>query len=56
METVTIPKREYESLKKKAKLDEELLISLIKGLEDIRVRRIKPWKKKYKKIVNQLNI
>jgi len=45
METVTIPKKEYETLKKKAKADEELLISLVKGLEDIKGGRIKPWKK-----------
>ena len=44
METVTIPKEEYDSLKKKAKLDEELLIKLIKGLEDVKEGRIKPWK------------
>ena len=44
-ETVTIPKEEYELLKKKAELDEELLISLIRGLEDIKAGRIKPWKK-----------
>jgi hypothetical protein len=45
METVTIPKKEYEKLKKKAELDEELLVSLVKGLEDIRAGRIKPWDK-----------
>ncbi len=45
METITIPKKEYESLKKKAEPDEELLISLVKGLEDIKAGRIKPWKK-----------
>jgi|TARA_B100001971_G_C17667255_1_gene275743 PHD/YefM family antitoxin component YafN of YafNO toxin-antitoxin module len=44
-ETVTIPKEEYESLKKKAELDEELLVSLVKGLEDIKAGRIKPWEK-----------
>lgn len=44
-ETVTIPKEEYEALKKKAELDDDLLISLVKGLEDIRAGRIKPWKK-----------
>ncbi len=45
METVTIPKEEYELLKKKAHVDEDLLISLINGLEDIKAGRIKPWKK-----------
>jgi len=46
MESVTIPKKEYEELKKKAELDEDLLISLVKGLEDIKEGRIKPWGKK----------
>ena len=45
METVTISKEEYESLKKKATVDEDLLLSLVRGLEDIRAGRIKPWKK-----------
>lgn len=44
METVTIPKEEYQALKQKAALDENLLISLINGLEDIKAGRIKPWK------------
>jgi hypothetical protein len=45
METVTIPKEEYEMLKHKAEVDEDLLVSLVKGLEDIKAGRIKPWKK-----------
>jgi len=45
METVTITKMEYKKLKEKAKIDEDLLISLVKGLEDIKAGRIKPWKK-----------
>ncbi len=45
-ETVTIPKEEYTDLKKKATLGSELLIDLIKGLEDIRHGRIKLWKRK----------
>jgi len=44
METVTIPKKEYEKLKKEAEADTELLIKLVKGLEDIKAGRIKPWK------------
>ena len=44
METVTIPKEEYEILKKKADVDESLLLSLVKGLEDIKAGRVKPWK------------
>jgi len=45
METITIPKAEYEILKNKAKVDEDLLVSLVKGLEDIKAGRIKPWKR-----------
>ena len=45
METITIPKEEYKMLKKKADVDEDLLISLVKGLEDIKAGRTKPWKK-----------
>ncbi len=45
METVTIPKQEYKLLKHKAELDEDLLISLVKGLEEIKAGKIKPWKK-----------
>jgi len=45
MGTVTISKEEYETLKEKAELDESLLISLVKGLEDVKAGRIKPWKK-----------
>ena len=45
METVTIPKEEYENLKEKAEVDESLLISLVKGLEDIKAGRVKPWKR-----------
>ena len=47
MQTVTIPKQEYETLKKKAELDEDLLIKLIRGLEDIKSGRIKEWKGKF---------
>mgnify|MGYP001220977062 CR=1 FL=1 len=46
METVTIPKTEYEDLKKKAELDEELLQSFVRGLEDIKAGRITPFKAK----------
>ena len=44
METVTIAREEYETLKQKAALDENMLLSLIQGLEDIKAGRIKPWK------------
>ncbi|HLD88927.1 MAG TPA: hypothetical protein VI894_01845 [Candidatus Nanoarchaeia archaeon] len=44
-ETITISKSEYKNLKTKAELSESILIKLVKGLEDIREGRIKPWKK-----------
>ena len=44
METVTVPKEEYERLKKESEVDEELLASLVRGLEDIKAGRIKLWK------------
>ena len=44
METVTISKEEYNMLTHKAEVDEDLLVSLVKGLEDIKAGRIKPWK------------
>ena len=47
---VTIPKERYIELKKRANLDEELLIKLIRGLEDIKAGRIKEWKFKKAKI------
>ena len=46
--TVTIPKKEYNSLKKKAGVNEELLVQLVRGVEDVREGRIKPWKSKFK--------
>jgi len=44
METMTITKQEYSSLKRKAEADEGLLVKLVKGLEDIRAGRVKAWK------------
>ena len=41
---ISIPQEKYFELKQKAELDEELLIKLIKGLEDIKEGRIKEWK------------
>lgn len=44
METVTIPKQEYEKLKMQANLDMELLKQLIESFKDIkqgRFRRVK---------------
>jgi len=43
-ETVTIPKKEYARLKKCEETEKDLLVSLVKGLEDIQHGRIKPWK------------
>ena len=45
MKTVKITKKEYNSLKEKAKLSDSLLLELVKGLEDIKHGRIKPYKK-----------
>ena len=44
METVTIPKQEYEHLKEQAEIDVELLQQLTASLRDIKkgnVRRVK---------------
>ena len=41
-DAVTMLKEEYEYLKKKS---EDLLLSLVKGLEDIKEGRIRPRKK-----------
>lgn len=43
METVTIPKAEYKRLKRLEEVDNELLIKIVKGLEDIKAGRIKKW-------------
>lgn len=45
METVQISKQEYKQLKKEAELKEDLLVKLVRGLEDIKAGRIKLWKK-----------
>lgn len=45
METITIPKKEFEILKKKSQIVDDLFFKLVKGLEDIRTGRIKLWKK-----------
>ena len=42
---IEISKDEYKELKRKAEIDEELLTKLVRGLEDIRLGRIKLWKK-----------
>ena len=43
METVTIPKSEYRKLKRIEESDHELLIKIVRGLEDIKAGRIKKW-------------
>ena len=44
-ETITISKEKYKELKKKSEVNETLLIKLVRGLEDIKEGRIKPWRK-----------
>ncbi len=44
METVTIPKEEYEGLKKRAEVDWELVEKIKRSLEDIKHGRISEWK------------
>jgi len=40
-ETVTIPKKEYERLKKKDSVDTELLEDIARGIKDVLAGRIK---------------
>ena len=50
METVTIPKVEYEKLKKKAEMaeiDYELVEKIRRSLEDVKHGRISEWKPKW---------
>lgn len=44
METITITKDEYKELKKKAELNDSLLVKFVRGLEDIRHGRVMAWK------------
>lgn len=44
-ETVVITKDEYEKLKAKSQIDDELLLKLVRGLEDIRAGRVRRWEK-----------
>ena len=44
METVTLEKGKYRELKEKAELADNLLVKLIRGLEDVKAGRIKNWK------------
>lgn len=41
METITIPKREYETLKKQAQIDMDVLHQFMNSLADIKAGRIK---------------
>ncbi len=41
METVIIPKKEYEELKKTTKIDQELLQDIAEGIKDILQGKIK---------------
>ena len=41
METVTIPMKEYENLKKQAKIDMEFLKELMSSFKDIKEGRIR---------------
>lgn len=41
METVTLPKKEYERLKKHEKVDEQLLADIAEGIQDILEGRVK---------------
>ncbi len=41
IQTITIPKREYEQLKMKAELDIELLTDITKGIRDILTGKVK---------------
>lgn len=42
--TVTIPKSEYDALKKHKEIDEVLIKQLINSLEDVKQGRIEEWK------------
>ncbi len=43
---VTIPKGEYEELKKKAEIDVELVEKIKRSLEDVKHGKITEWKPK----------
>ena len=44
METVTIPKKEYEKLKKEAQIDWEVVAKFRRAMEDVKHGRIREWK------------
>ena len=41
METITIPKEEYEKLKMREKVDTELLQDIARGIKDILIGKVK---------------
>jgi len=43
METVTITREEYDKLKKKSEIDEELVAKIKRSLEDVKAGRIREW-------------
>ncbi len=43
MKNTDIPKSEYKKLKKMEEIDHELLIRIVRGLEDIKAGKIKKW-------------
>ncbi len=43
METVTIPRKEYEELKNKAEIDLELVEKIKRSLDDVKFGRITEW-------------
>ncbi len=43
-DTVTIPKTEYEELKRKAQESDNLLHSFLRGINDIEKGKVKEWK------------
>lgn len=45
METITISRKEYEELRRKAEIDYELVGKVKRSLEDLKHGRIREWKK-----------
>jgi|TARA_Y100000034_G_scaffold100845_2_gene124687 hypothetical protein len=43
METVSVSKQELEDLRERAELGDELMVKLVKGLEDVKHGRIESW-------------
>ena len=46
METITIPKKEYEKLKKESRIDLELVEKFERAMEDLKPGRVTEWKPK----------